>query len=1065
MALDYQKRDVGATSKELVPTIYDLVMRAGKRHLAGDQAVSSCLRKVRKLKTPKVIGAASPLKPCLTVYSNAPDFALVNMESTVDMLRDGDTLLVVWSMLDTTPIQKQHIPSSQKAIPSAYSAEQVDIFGVVAVSGGIHNNGKQGWSGPLPEKEKNNSEHVDSKFCDVKSAENTPRASHVTVEQLPSVFTASTFIPGFEDSQSRSTSGIKEIMGCDAASISEHLPSATSSRSATPTPKQIQTTSEPVTPSRPSRSSSMAPSSSSNKRSHQTGSIASVVKSAKPLIEGAISSFSSLRVDGIGIFKSGENEENGSKDPDCRKSSSVSEERSISVASNQDSMSDIGSDLLPDDTISLHLSKTTSAMSTPEEAHLNRDSIQSFTSAIKEVSGHMEQVLDSFTDGISLIKKASRTPSTATTVTKASLEKSAEIFPVHSAIVADGSSNPVQEQESNPSPKPHPHSILSKSSIYTLDSMQSKAKAMAASALHMAGGLTTKSTVSISPQQSDTPPDTFDSTIRHETHQPLSSTIIDFNSKHKQAVQTLTQSVASSIHSKLESLNGSLHEKSSSVLSQDRNKSVGILDALSKSSCSESIQSMAESALQFAHEVAAMNHQDSIKSFQTDSSRSTIQTRGINISHRDSNPLDSQSVIPDSSQAILDSKKSSQTIIGEQPMAIPPPPTHHVSPPLQLQEEYNKHALNQADPPASEKSIHQSFAEKLSAIADSTSSKISSLASVLKPPKHLKSESAIEQEEKAGTALGSKEGITSESAASPISTGSQSLENPQQQLEKSGFLGKIASGIKGSFSGVSSSSHTAGMRLLYHLVLPFETIKFSFCSDSKQSIVSHQSRQGNQSASSSTFSKNKFETPSKILNETDNPEKDLFRQESQDFKYTPDTPTSDSYENMFQPDEESTDELSRISQSMSSDHTKTAEGKASLKSSTFAIGKVTNSTNEIQSKGTIRESGFDTGGNNRSGSRNRHNSQEESIHSSNSVARRSSNSRDEISMISRNSSLSSKSDAQHLSKQSSRQSSDKSEKYRPVTIPNSASQQASISKLKRHTIQSSSGSDASVSTK
>ncbi|KAJ3409257.1 hypothetical protein HDU80_002124 [Chytriomyces hyalinus] len=83
-----------SNSRPASHTVYDVVCRAARRNLASDEAISKCFGHVRK-------GIVTQ-KPSwgLTVYSGAPDFSLINMGSDCDMLRDGETLLVVWSPLD-----------------------------------------------------------------------------------------------------------------------------------------------------------------------------------------------------------------------------------------------------------------------------------------------------------------------------------------------------------------------------------------------------------------------------------------------------------------------------------------------------------------------------------------------------------------------------------------------------------------------------------------------------------------------------------------------------------------------------------------------------------------------------------------------------------------------------------------------------------------------------------------------------------------------------------------------------------------------------------------------------
>ncbi|KAI8612403.1 hypothetical protein BC830DRAFT_1136922 [Chytriomyces sp. MP71] len=70
-------------------TIYDIILRASRRNLSSDTAVSQCLNYVRK----------GTSKWGLTVYSSAPDFSLMSINSDSNLLRDEETLLVVWSPL------------------------------------------------------------------------------------------------------------------------------------------------------------------------------------------------------------------------------------------------------------------------------------------------------------------------------------------------------------------------------------------------------------------------------------------------------------------------------------------------------------------------------------------------------------------------------------------------------------------------------------------------------------------------------------------------------------------------------------------------------------------------------------------------------------------------------------------------------------------------------------------------------------------------------------------------------------------------------------------------------
>ncbi|KAJ3119213.1 hypothetical protein HK100_000423 [Physocladia obscura] len=116
-------------------TLYEVVMRAGRKNLAADKAVAKCLSSVRRRQN---IGA-------LTLYSGSPDFALLPLNMSAEILRDGDCLLVVWSAMPDESRNVKSVAKQQKSIPNAYSSSHVDVFGIIAANGGVQNGGKTGW--------------------------------------------------------------------------------------------------------------------------------------------------------------------------------------------------------------------------------------------------------------------------------------------------------------------------------------------------------------------------------------------------------------------------------------------------------------------------------------------------------------------------------------------------------------------------------------------------------------------------------------------------------------------------------------------------------------------------------------------------------------------------------------------------------------------------------------------------------------------------------------------------------------------------------------------------------
>ncbi|KAJ3249719.1 hypothetical protein HDU77_007531 [Chytriomyces hyalinus] len=135
-------------------TVFDLVTRSAKRALSDDIGISTCFSYLRKRRRrimtrhPKLQGSDAVWG--LTVYSGSPDFSRLCLGSNAGIIRDGEILLVVWSpleFLDSPTLNARHKLSKKshknaKAIPTAYDREKVDVFGVIAVSGDIHNNGK-----------------------------------------------------------------------------------------------------------------------------------------------------------------------------------------------------------------------------------------------------------------------------------------------------------------------------------------------------------------------------------------------------------------------------------------------------------------------------------------------------------------------------------------------------------------------------------------------------------------------------------------------------------------------------------------------------------------------------------------------------------------------------------------------------------------------------------------------------------------------------------------------------------------------------------------------------------
>ncbi|KAJ3231727.1 hypothetical protein HDU78_007551 [Chytriomyces hyalinus] len=145
---------VDPVSTKTTLTVFDLVTRSAKRALSDDIGISTCFSYLKKqrgrimARHPKLQGSDAVWG--LTVYSGSPDFSRLCLGSNAGIIRDGEILLVVWSpleFLDSPTLNARHKLSKKshknaKAIPTAYDREKVDVFGVIAVSGDIHNNGK-----------------------------------------------------------------------------------------------------------------------------------------------------------------------------------------------------------------------------------------------------------------------------------------------------------------------------------------------------------------------------------------------------------------------------------------------------------------------------------------------------------------------------------------------------------------------------------------------------------------------------------------------------------------------------------------------------------------------------------------------------------------------------------------------------------------------------------------------------------------------------------------------------------------------------------------------------------
>ncbi|KAI8832767.1 hypothetical protein BJ741DRAFT_710606, partial [Chytriomyces cf. hyalinus JEL632] len=145
---------VDPVSTKTTLTVFDLVTRSAKRALSDDIGISTCFSYLRKRRRrimtrhPKLQGSDAVWG--LTVYSGSPDFSRLCLGSNAGIIRDGEILLVVWSpleFLDSPTSNARHKLSEKsrtnaKVIPTAYDREKVDVFGVIAVSGDIHNNGK-----------------------------------------------------------------------------------------------------------------------------------------------------------------------------------------------------------------------------------------------------------------------------------------------------------------------------------------------------------------------------------------------------------------------------------------------------------------------------------------------------------------------------------------------------------------------------------------------------------------------------------------------------------------------------------------------------------------------------------------------------------------------------------------------------------------------------------------------------------------------------------------------------------------------------------------------------------
>ncbi|KAJ3409258.1 hypothetical protein HDU80_002125 [Chytriomyces hyalinus] len=145
---------VDPVSTKTTLTVFDLVTRSAKRALSDDIGISTCFSYLRKQRG-RIMARHPKLQRSdavwgLTVYSGSPDFSRLCLGSNAGIIRDGEILLVVWSpleFLDSPTLNAHHKLSKKshknaKAIPTAYDREKVDVFGVIAVSGDIHNNGK-----------------------------------------------------------------------------------------------------------------------------------------------------------------------------------------------------------------------------------------------------------------------------------------------------------------------------------------------------------------------------------------------------------------------------------------------------------------------------------------------------------------------------------------------------------------------------------------------------------------------------------------------------------------------------------------------------------------------------------------------------------------------------------------------------------------------------------------------------------------------------------------------------------------------------------------------------------
>ncbi|KAJ3236071.1 hypothetical protein HDU81_011188 [Chytriomyces hyalinus] len=149
------EKTIDPVSKPTTLTVFDVVSRSAKRALSDDIGISTCFSYLRKRRRrimtrhPRLQGSDAVWG--LTVYSGSPDFSRLCLGSNAGIIRDGEILLVVWSPLEFLAYsptsdaghqlsEKSH--KNSKPIPTAYDREKVDVFGVIAVSGDIHNNGK-----------------------------------------------------------------------------------------------------------------------------------------------------------------------------------------------------------------------------------------------------------------------------------------------------------------------------------------------------------------------------------------------------------------------------------------------------------------------------------------------------------------------------------------------------------------------------------------------------------------------------------------------------------------------------------------------------------------------------------------------------------------------------------------------------------------------------------------------------------------------------------------------------------------------------------------------------------